>query len=327
MTSKTIKLNFSDFWQGFDKDNNYFTQLLSYDYDVHVVDDPDFLIYSCYDSEGRIPWRRNSRRNSASQFREYDCIRIFYTPENVRPNFRECDYAFTFDYINHPNHYRFPLYGKSAPGKGVPFVGPGDTHPLIKSDDFNPEAILREKTKFCNFVFSNRHAKKRDSFFHKLSKYKRVDAAGKHLNNVGYRVKDKLAFIRQYKFTIAFENSSYPGYTTEKILHPMLVHSLPIYWGNPLVYRDFNTKSFLNYHEYGNDRDFIEKIIAIDNDDNLYLEYLKQPYFLNNKVNKFIDPNNLLKQFYYIFNTEKIPIAKTKVGLFPSWLTSKIKSV
>ena len=41
-------------------------------------------------------------------------------------------------------------------------------------------------------------------------------------------------------FTIAFKNDSYPGYTTEKIYEPMYVNSLPIYSGNPLVYRDFN---------------------------------------------------------------------------------------
>ena len=38
--------------------------------------------------------------------------------------------------------------------------------------------------------------------------------------------------------TIAFENSSFPGYTTEKIFEPMLEGSIPIYWGNPRVDED-----------------------------------------------------------------------------------------
>ena len=77
-----------------------------------------------------------------------------------------------------------------------------------------------------------------------------------YLNNVGGPVKNKIDFIMDHKFTIAFENSSYPGYTTEKIFEPMLVNSIPLYWGNPLVDRDFNTKSFLNFHDYGNRRCF-----------------------------------------------------------------------
>src|SRR5207249_8371440 len=51
----------------------------------------------------------------------------------------------------------------------------------------------------------------------------------------------KRAFISQYKFTIAFENSSYPGYHTEKILDPMMVDSLPIYWGNPCIRSEEHT--------------------------------------------------------------------------------------
>lgn len=313
---QNVKLNFTDFWNEFDRHDNYFLDLLSPYYDIEITDNPDFLIYSCYDQSGRLPWRRNSRKSAASKYKEYRCIRIFYTPENVRPNFNQCDYAFTFDYSKHPNNYRFPLYGRSAPTKGVPFVGVGDEHPLIKREDFKPESILKEKTKFCNFVFSNRHAKKRDAFFYKLSKYKRVDSGGKHLNNIGSPVKDKLSFIHAYKFTIAFENDSYPGYTTEKILHPMLVHSLPIYWGNPLVHKDFNTKSFLNYHDYDSEDALIERIVEIDNNDDLYLEYLRQPYFHGNEINSFIDPKNLLKRFEYIFNSDKTPVACEKKGLF-----------
>ncbi len=59
--------------------------------------------------------------------------------------------------------------------------------------------------------------KVRNNFFLKISKYKKVDSGGLALNNIGYIVKNKLEFIKDYKFTIAFENSSYSGYTTEKI--------------------------------------------------------------------------------------------------------------
>jgi hypothetical protein len=227
--NKKIKLNFSDFRSDFDKEDNYFTRLLSSHYDLEISDKPDFLIYSCFDHDGKLPWHRkfrNSRQNAAVDYQKYNCIRIFYTYENVRPNFKECDYAFTFDYSAHFNHYRLPLYGIIYQRtQGWPFDN--KIHPLTRKN--NPQEILQKKTKFCNFLYSNRHGKKRNAFFHKLSEYKPVDSGGKHLNNLGYQIKNKLDFMQQYKFTIAFENYSYPGYTTEKIYDPMLVNSIPIY--------------------------------------------------------------------------------------------------
>ena len=71
-------------------------------------------------------------------------------------------------------------------------------------------------------------------FFVKLSKYKQVDSGGRTLNNIGGPVEDKMEFIKDYRFVISFENAEYPGYTTEKIIQPMFVDSIPIYWGNPL---------------------------------------------------------------------------------------------
>jgi len=145
---------------------------------------------------------------------------------------------------------------------------------------------------------------KRIKFFHKLSKYKKVDSGGKVLNNIGGRVKDKLTFIKDYKFTIAFENASFPGYTTEKLVQPMFVDSLAIYWGNELVHNDFNPKSFLNYLDFKSEDELIQKIIEVDQTDELYIEYLKQPYFHNNVVNEYVNPENVLKQFEYIFSNK-----------------------
>jgi hypothetical protein len=287
---ETIKLDFVDFWPNFNKTDNYFYNLLSSKFEVEISSNPDFVIYSVF---GR-------------SYKKYKCIRIFYTGENVRPNFKECDYAFTFDHIeNNPRHYRLPLYGMYF-----------DPALLVKNDGYNPEKILAEKTEFCNFVYSNKKAKKRIDFFHKLSKYKRVASGGELLNNVGGRVPNKLEFIRKFKFTIAFENFSYPGYTTEKLTEPMLMQSLPIYWGNPLVHYDFNPRSFINWHDYGNDEAVIEKIIELDKDDDLYNRYLRESYFHDNKINEYIKKENVLKQFGLIFENQLVSIAQQKRRCF-----------
>ena len=123
-------------------------------------------------------------------------------------------------------------------------------------------------------MVSNRKGDVRDRFFELLSKYKRVDSAGRWLNNIGGTVSDKLKFIASYKFSIAFENGSHPGYTTEKIFEPMLVDSLPIYWGNPLVNLDFNPRSFVNYYDHNSLDALVDWVIELDRNDDLYCQHL-----------------------------------------------------
>lgn len=269
-----IKIKFVDFWPTFNPVNNYFIKLLKRRFIVELSDEPDILIYSVFG------WKH----------KKFDCFKIFWTGENIRPNFKQCDFAFTFDHLNRDDHYRLPLYALYM-----------DSPDLLIKWNQDIDQIMREKTKFCNFVYSDKRGRKRNDFFERLSKYKKVDSPGRVKNNMGGALggnsKDKLNFIKNYKFTIAFEVSSHPGYTTEKIVHPMLVNSLPIYWGNELVHLDFNPKSFLNYYDFPNEDALIERIIEIDQNDDLYRQYLLEPYYHNNKINSYIDPDNILQQF------------------------------
>jgi alpha(1,3/1,4) fucosyltransferase len=274
--AKHIKINFADFWPNFNKERNYLVELLKTHYTIEITDRPDFLIYSVFGTDHK----------------KFTCTKIFFTGENVRPNFSECDYSFSFDFIDNPKSYRLPLYAWWAPA-----------NELIKPLNLDTKKILNEKKRFCNFIYGNPNATKRIAFMQNLSKYKQVDSAGTFMNNVGRIVTEmeKVEFIKDYKFTIAFENTEYPGYTTEKLVQPMLAYSLPIYCGNPLVGRDFNTKSFLNYSDFASEEELIKKIIEIDQNDDLYLDYLRQPYYHNNQVNEFVDPENILQQFEIIF--------------------------
>lgn len=89
--------------------------------------------------------------------------------------------------------------------------------------------------------------------------------------------------MKTRKFHLAFENSSYPGYVTEKILQAFYARTVPIYWGSPCVDLDFNPDAFINWHDYKNDKKFLERIIEVDNDEKLYHNMLNQPMFRNNK--------------------------------------------
>ena len=46
-------------------------------------------------------------------------------------------------------------------------------------------------------------------------------------------------YYKHSKFVLAFENSSSPGYCTEKLFHAKVAGAIPIYWGDPLVMNDF----------------------------------------------------------------------------------------
>ena len=77
----------------------------------------------------------------------------------------------------------------------------------------------------------------------------------------------------------------------------MQARAMPIYWGNPRIAAEFNPKSFLNYFDFPSEEALIEKIIELDQDDAKYLEYLRQPYFHNNRPNEFFSRERLLNQF------------------------------
>ena len=139
--------------------------------------------------------------------------------------------------------------------------------------------------------------------FHALNEYKTVDAGGPLFNNVGGPIDQdgfnshitKTNFLKSRKFHLAYENSMFPGYVTEKILHGFLGESIPIYWGSPCVEMDFNSKAFINRHDFDSDREMIDYIVKVDNNDELYNDMMQQPIL--NDYNKFLDYSHFRKWF------------------------------
>ena len=118
-------------------------------------------------------------------------------------------------------------------------------------------------------------------------------------------------FIKDYKFVISFENSSYPGYTTEKLIEPMLAGSTPIYWGNCEIGKDFNAKSFVNTNDFATYQEAIDHIIELDNNDEKYKAMVAEPWFKNNQVPEEFNEKSLLRFFDFIIEDSKFrkPVA------------------
>lgn len=257
-----IKIHFTDFWPGFKNDENFLYNRIKTFIPNVILDpiNPDFLFCSAFGND---------------HFKYNKSIKIYYTGENDVPNFNLYDYAISFHDLNFGiRHLRFPL-----------FIMYNGFENLDGSKTITPDLCNR---KFCNFVYSNGNTVDpiRDYFFQELSKYKKIDSGGRHLNNIGGNgVPNKLEFIKDYKFTIAFENSSVLGYTTEKIMEPMVVNSIPIYWGNPNIDKDFNSSSFILVKDKEDIDRAINEIIYLDQNDDAYIDKLKKTWLSENNSN------------------------------------------
>jgi len=243
---KTIHLRFVDHDTSYVPEQNLLYKLIARHYTIDQTGAPDFII-SCGLGNNHLKYP--------------GAVKILWTGENYVPDFNYFDYAIGFDNLSFEDRYiRIPLY--------YFYFGEGGTL-LTRKTDPDPSLLNR---KFCSFVVSSpRGNPLRRRFFEALSKYKRVDSGGRWLNNIGGPVANKHDFISGYKFNICFENSSSPGYTTEKLPQALAAQTLPIYYGNPTVETDFNPASFIRLRDETDIDSAVQEVIRLDQDDDAYM--------------------------------------------------------
>src|SRR5665213_3015052 len=202
---------------------NFFTDILGRRYNVIRDDqDPDYLIFG----------DANFGTNHLNYTRPH---KIFFTGENVRPNYSECDVALTFDHENSPRHYRLPLYVLEmwAINKDNNVHGKFD-YLYLTHRDIDYEKEWDQKTNFSAYVQSNPYCQQRNLFVMMLLDAGLLASSGPHLNTTGIILpRDrtlKLDFFHQAKFGIAMENGAHPGYVTEKLIDCYYANTVPIYW-------------------------------------------------------------------------------------------------
>lgn len=287
---KTIKINFSGMPRIFPYKEMFFYKILERKYDVIISNNPDYIFCSVFDNYN---------------YCNYKGIRIFLPFECIYPDMNVVDYAFTFvDYNCEDRCYMmFPP---------ISLINLSD---LQKSRNYDIK-FVKSKSSFCNYIYSHGGMKERTEIFYKLNEYKRVDAAGKYLNNMngftpGSRDSvnaavannPKIDFQKKYKFTIAFENYSFPYYVTEKLTDAFSAGTIPIYYGDPKVCERFNEKAFINVHNYQSFDEVLKVVEEIDNDNDRYLKMLNEPIFVEEN---YIDNEmkRMEKFLYNIFDQE-----------------------
>ena len=309
-----LKIAYCDWWYqeycggNFDFNNNFITDILRKYGNVNKItlidpnnQTPDVLLYSIFGNEHvKYP---NVRR-------------VFFSgePFGIRA---EADFNFTFD-RNSDKNTRFPLW-----------LGYLNDY-LLEECQRRKNGIINvpKRENFCSFI-ANGEVKTthRRTIVEKLSAYKNVHCGGNYLNNIGFNVprgvncSGKIEHNNKYKFAIAFENEDYPGYVTEKICDIYKSNCVPIYWGTKEVINDFNPSTFINARDFANFDELVEYIIKVDNDDELYASFFKEPMFSNKWLDAFNDPN---KTFYK--NLADCIISKNK-KLYDNYLTSKNNNI
>jgi GR25 family glycosyltransferase involved in LPS biosynthesis len=278
-----ITVSFCDWWQTeycggiFNVNNNFFTNLLSEHGDNYIIksvslnENPDILFYSIFG---------NSHKNySAGR-------KIFFSGEPYGQR-EDADFNITFD-ANSNKNTRVPLW-------------------LCYFDNLLLDACIKRKNNqntiphrdnFCSFIATGPGlANNRQVFIEKLSKYKQVDCGGSFLNNIGYTVplgincSGKIEHNNKYKFALAFESTRYPGYVTEKICDIFKSNCIPIYWGHGDVIKDFNPNTFINANDFANFDELVDYIIKVDNNEELYKSFFKEPMLSPQWLDILTDPN------------------------------------
>ena len=269
-SNKVIKIDFVDFWSGFEKKDNYFIHLLrrySNHYFINDTNNPEILFVN-------IPLHTTQLKKSSK-------VVGFIGEPQFKPN-PNYPLNFTFDQTKN-NNIRFPLW--------LIWIKTPEIFP-----DKNLQLYESPKSKFCCWVASNCHNNStthngyRLDFVKELSTYKTVDCGGSCLNNIGYKVDDKIKFQKDYKFCVAFENTKQRGYTTEKILEAYRSNCIPIYFGNDMVQQDFNPETFINAHDFNSTQELIDYIIRVDTDEQLYKSYFGKPIYSQYWLDIFNDP-------------------------------------
>lgn len=252
----SIRIAYIDFWKSFDADSFLFTKLLRKHFDVIIdYENPDFVFCG----------------TSGHEYLKYKAVRIKYTGEAICPDFNLYDYGIGFDNISFEDrYYRFPLCYLDE-----------KTLDCINSRVSKPDDYYLNRSKFCNYVVSagGGYNDVRDRIFDEICQYKTIDSGGRYRNNLPDKlpVKDKFSFQEGYRFTLALENTSYPGYTTEKIMDAWAAGTIPIYWGDPYIKKYFNEDSFINISDYDNYDELRRRIQEINENDSLFLSMVKAP--------------------------------------------------
>ena len=272
MRTEMSNVQFANFWPGFDKSDNFITQVL----DGSSLQ-KDIRVHSVFLSLQERLLRRFTNAMHLAKFSSKSASvsvrNIWYTGENIRPPVAEHFDAFvSFDQDTYggKNTY-FPLFyidllletKESIQRRGVSLPNP---EKLITGRA--PD--LQEKKFVCAFLSNPEPTRLRA--IEELRKFGEVDVFGPY---AGRPVKNKYELAKNYKFCLGFENDLFPGYLTEKLLDSYSCGTVPLYWGDLGRESHINRNSFINAADFPSIKEFASYVGNLDSSD--YEQIFSEP--------------------------------------------------
>jgi hypothetical protein len=274
---KKIKIGFTglSIRNDFDPYNNIILDILSKHYDVEVCNDPDYLICGTLYKNW---W-------GAGLYHQYvlspSKVRIMFNGEVIVPDYNLVDYTVTHYPIEYYDRNLYFPFGVEAFTNGRL-----DALELQNRNRVFDRGFLQKKEYFACFIASHDSDHSiRGEFFKALNERKRVESAGSYLNNmpdgktVNWLDGSKEELQKKCKFSLCFENTKHEYYISEKLIESFYYDTIPIYYGGTNVKEIFNPKSFIDISDYPSFEAAIDRILEIENNDDLYLEMMNQPIF------------------------------------------------
>lgn len=263
-----ISVRFSDFWEESDRTiQNFFVPLLArvYEEEISVVWESrkivDVEVFSVFPRKNRLT-KMFYPPGTLEKSRRKSKRRIWYTGENRRPPFGDFDCYLSYDRDDFVrNNFYLPLWTLNCNWFGTQAHGFIRTAPRI-TDLVSPntfEGIPLAQRDFCCAFIGNPEATRLRTI-KLLEKIGNVEVFGKIS---GEKVSDKSSVAKNFRFSLCFENSLYPGYVSEKLLEARLSQNIPLYWGHD-VHNFFTPGSYLNLMNFNTLDEFIERVFELN---------------------------------------------------------------
>ena len=283
--TKTIRIGFCDMWENFNPEYNFFTLMLQaagLTQGIEVVGGPasaadSVVIFGPFGNT----WLSLPPQQPKVHFTGEN------TPEIEGPGVA-LNLGFQHKDMAGKDYLRFPLWLLEIDWFGADLNRIANPKPIpVERCTRVFGAEVARKKKFCAFIVSNPTNPLRGLAFDWLSEYKHVDSAGNYKNNVGNQLAAgagggggellKHEYLKDYKFCLAFENASSPGYITEKFLHAKAAGCIPIYWGDPKADRDFSMAGAIDARNVKSKEELIALVRAVDESDSEWLKRYSVP--------------------------------------------------
>ena len=85
---------------------------------------------------------------------------------------------------------------------------------------------------------------------------------------------EKLAVIRSYRFVVCYENTSTPGYISEKLFDCLFAGCVPVYLGEPHIERFIPTGCYIDRRKFASDAELADFLLKISYTD--YSGYMQR---------------------------------------------------